>query len=62
MLLETRLAEGLPDDVLDAAARSQAATLVQEGLLEPGAWSRGRAVLTMRGRLLADHVVRRLVS
>ena len=62
VLLEIRLAEGLPGDVLDAAARSQADAMVQEGLLEAGAWSRGRAVLTMRGRLLADHVVRRLVS
>ncbi|MEU3192507.1 coproporphyrinogen III oxidase, partial [Streptomyces sp. NPDC006992] len=40
-----------------AAARARA-----DGLLEPGPYEAGRAVLTLRGRLLADAVVRELVD
>jgi oxygen-independent coproporphyrinogen-3 oxidase len=56
VLLEIRLREGLPLDVLDDPARADA--LVAEGLLEPVV--DGRAVLTLKGRLLADAVVRAL--
>ena len=41
---------------------SDAVTLVHEGLLDPRAFRDGRAVLTRRGRLLADHVVRTLTG
>jgi putative oxygen-independent coproporphyrinogen III oxidase len=61
VLLEVRLSDGLPLDVLDAMARGVAATLVTEGLVHPVGLERGRVVLTLRGRLLADHVVRRLL-
>ena len=59
-MLELRLADGLPLDVLDAAGRAAAARAARDGLLLPGA--DGRTTLTPRGRLLADAVVRDLVS
>jgi putative oxygen-independent coproporphyrinogen III oxidase len=44
------------------AAERRLAVLVEDGLLEPGPARAGRAVLTRRGRLLADAVVRTLTS
>ncbi|MDO5065819.1 MAG: radical SAM family heme chaperone HemW [Propionibacteriaceae bacterium] len=59
IMLELRLAEGLPWEVLDAAEQERAAEVVAEGLAE----RRGdRLVLTLRGRLLADGVVLRLLG
>ncbi len=60
VLLELRLAEGLPVDVLDAAAQAEAKVAAADGLLDVEALDRGRCVLTDRGRLLADAVVHRL--
>ncbi|MBA9006909.1 radical SAM family heme chaperone HemW [Thermomonospora cellulosilytica] len=57
IMLELRLAEGCPLELLDDAAVRRA---IADGLLEPAAYERGRAVLTLRGRLLADAVVRDL--
>jgi putative oxygen-independent coproporphyrinogen III oxidase len=62
VLLEVRLRDGLPLDVLRPAGRAAATRHVDAGLLEPGAHDGGRAVLTLRGRLLADAVVRDLVD
>ena len=62
VMLEVRLRDGLPLSVLRPAGRVAAARQVQDGLLEPGSWAAGRAVLTLRGRLLADAVVRDLVD
>jgi oxygen-independent coproporphyrinogen-3 oxidase len=62
VLLETRLREGLATDVLDAAGRAALPGLVDAGLVEPAALARGRLVLTTRGRLLADAVVRDLLA
>ncbi|MBV9846062.1 MAG: coproporphyrinogen III oxidase [Kutzneria sp.] len=61
VLLEIRLAEGLPVDVLDEAGRVEAANAVADGLLVDQALAGGRCVLTDRGRLLADALVRRLL-
>jgi putative oxygen-independent coproporphyrinogen III oxidase len=61
VMLRVRLADGLPLDTLDAAGRSGAARALGDGLLEPGAYRAGRVVLTLRGRLLADAVVRDLL-
>ncbi len=58
VLLELRLAEGLPVGVLDDAGREEAKQAIADGLLEP---LDDRCVLTDRGRLLADAVVRRLL-
>ncbi|XVV05437.1 radical SAM family heme chaperone HemW [Actinosynnema sp. CA-248983] len=60
VLLELRLASGLPVDVLDSEGRAEAKTAVRDGLLVEPAFADGRCVLTDRGRLLADAVVRRL--
>ncbi|MEG3616647.1 radical SAM family heme chaperone HemW [Isoptericola haloaureus] len=62
VMLGVRLAEGLDLDVLDADGRRAVAGLVASGLLDGAAAVRGRAVLTRRGRLLADAVVRELTA
>ncbi|SFP99691.1 oxygen-independent coproporphyrinogen-3 oxidase [Amycolatopsis arida] len=63
VMLELRLAEGLPLDALDVAGRRAARAAATEGLLEGSTMdAEARAVLTDRGRLLADGVVRRLLG
>jgi putative oxygen-independent coproporphyrinogen III oxidase len=62
VLLETRLREGLPVEVLRPAGRAAAVRAADDGLLQPAALGDGCAVLTLRGRLLADAVVRDLVD
>jgi putative oxygen-independent coproporphyrinogen III oxidase len=63
VLLGVRLREGLPVERLDEDGRAAVAGLVADGLLDGAAAVRDRrAVLTLRGRLLADTVVRRLVG
>ena len=57
VLLESRLRSGLDPAILEPSVRPAVAELVDEGLVEPG----DRLVLTLKGRLLADNVVRRLV-
>ena len=59
VLLGMRLAEGLPLTMLPGAATAR---LLADGLLDPGAYGDGRAALTLRGRLLADAVVRQLAD
>jgi oxygen-independent coproporphyrinogen-3 oxidase len=61
VLLETRLRAGLPVDVLDDTGRAAVPEQVERGLVEPAALATGRVVLTLRGRLLADAVVRDLL-
>ncbi|NQX13651.1 coproporphyrinogen III oxidase [Microbacteriaceae bacterium VKM Ac-2855] len=60
VLLRTRLSDGLPIDVVDASARPAVAGLIADGLIDGRAALAGRILLTLRGRLLADAVVRRL--
>ncbi|MFT4029451.1 MAG: radical SAM family heme chaperone HemW [Protaetiibacter sp.] len=62
VLLRSRLADGLPTEVLDASGREAVAGLIADGLVEGRAAIAGRLVLTRHGRLLADAVVRRLLS
>jgi oxygen-independent coproporphyrinogen-3 oxidase len=62
VMLGLRLREGLPLDRLTAGGRGRAADAVARGLLQPGAHAAGRAVLTDRGRLLADALVRDLTD
>ena len=62
VLLEVRLRDGLPVDVLGADGREALARQVTDGLVEADALARGRVVLTLRGRLLADAVVRDLLG
>jgi putative oxygen-independent coproporphyrinogen III oxidase len=62
VLLGVRLADGLPLDVLGEAGRRAVAPLIADALLDGGAALRGRAVLSRRGRMLADTVVHRLLA
>jgi oxygen-independent coproporphyrinogen-3 oxidase len=59
VLLKTRLRQGLPLDRLGTAERERAETSVADGLLVSDG---DRLVLTPRGRLLADAVVRTLLG
>lgn len=62
ILLELRLRDGCELGLLRPAGLAAAAGALSDGLLEPGPYEEGRAVLTQRGRLLADAVVRDLVD
>jgi oxygen-independent coproporphyrinogen-3 oxidase len=62
VMLRLRLASGLPLSLLDEAGRVAAARAAADGLVDPAALSSGRAVLTRRGRLLADAVVQALLA
>ncbi|MBP0461203.1 radical SAM family heme chaperone HemW [Streptomyces montanisoli] len=62
VMLELRLREGVPLTLLHEAGLTAARRAVRDGLLEPAAHENGRAVLTLRGRLLADAVIRDLVD
>jgi oxygen-independent coproporphyrinogen-3 oxidase len=62
VLLGIRLREGHPLDDLRAAGLAAAERAVADGLLDPAAHTAGRATLTLRGRLLADAVVRDLLD
>jgi len=59
ILLEVRLRDGLPLAALSEPARRRVPGLVERGVVEPAT---DAVVLTMRGRLLADAVVRELVD
>lgn len=61
-MLGVRLHEGLDLAVLSPAGRRAVAGLVANGLLDGRAAIAGRAVLTLRGRLLADTVVREITD
>ena len=62
VMLRIRLAEGLPLRLLGPAGVLAARSAVDDGLLDSSHFSGGRAVLTRRGRLLADAVVRMLLA
>jgi len=63
VLLRIRLVGGLPIDDLRPEGRSAVAGLIADGLVDgPSALRPRRVVLTLRGRLLADTVVRRLLG
>ncbi|QLE72018.1 coproporphyrinogen III oxidase [Streptomyces rectiverticillatus] len=62
ILLELRLVDGCPLSLLRPAGAAAAERALADGLLQSGPYEAGRAVLTLRGRLLADAVVRDLVD
>ncbi|MGW7444492.1 radical SAM family heme chaperone HemW [Kitasatospora sp. NPDC054768] len=62
ILLELRLVDGIPLDLLTDTGRKAADRHLADGLLAAGPYRQGRAALTLRGRLLADAVVRDLVD
>lgn len=61
VMLEVRLHSGLEIASLGAAGRHEVAGLIAEELVDPAAAFAGRLVLTLKGRLLADAVVRRVL-
>jgi oxygen-independent coproporphyrinogen-3 oxidase len=58
VMLRVRLRDGIPLDLVDGAGAKQA---LADGLLDPAAYAAGQLVLTLRGRLLADVVIRDVV-
>lgn len=62
VMLELRLAEGLPAEVLRPAGLTAARRATEAGLLDPVALAQGRCVLTLAGRLVADALTRDLVD
>ncbi|ROR67220.1 radical SAM family heme chaperone HemW [Agrococcus jenensis] len=61
VLLESRIVDGLPISMLEPEGRREVAGLIADELIDGGAALAGRVVPTLRGRLLADAVVRRLL-
>jgi coproporphyrinogen III oxidase-like Fe-S oxidoreductase len=62
VLLLTRIRSGLRIDELEPAGRVAVAGLIADELVNATAALRGSVELTLRGRLLADAVVRRLLA
>ena len=62
IMLRIRLREGMPIAELTASGRVAVAELIADELVDAKAAIGGRLVLTLRGRLLADAVVRTLVG
>jgi putative oxygen-independent coproporphyrinogen III oxidase len=62
IMLELRLREGAPLELLHEDGLRAAGRAVRDGLLEAAPYEAGSAVLTLRGRLLADAVIRDLVD
>ncbi|MGO4805299.1 radical SAM family heme chaperone HemW [Arthrobacter sp. 2MCAF15] len=64
VMLEARLNSGLDVPSLGGlgdTGRHAVAGLIADGLVEPAAAFKGRLILTLKGRLLADAVVRRIL-
>jgi putative oxygen-independent coproporphyrinogen III oxidase len=62
VLLTTRIRDGLPMTELTPSGRTAVAGLIADELVEAPAALHGTIRLTLRGRLLADAVVRRLLD
>lgn len=62
VLLRSRIVDGLAVVELPPEGRRGVASLIADGLVDGPAAVRGRVVLTLRGRLLADAVVRALTA
>jgi putative oxygen-independent coproporphyrinogen III oxidase len=62
VLLRSRIREGIPTSELTAPGRTAVAGLIADELVDARAALAGRIELTLRGRLLADAVVRRLLE
>jgi len=60
IMLRVRLAEGLPLSLLTDTAAADTERMLADALIDPSAHAAGRLVLTRKGRLLADAVIRDL--
>lgn len=65
ILLEIRISDGLDIATikqLTTHSAKQISQFIADGLIEPAAAFNGKLVLTLRGRLLADSLVRQLID
>ncbi|MBV9920613.1 MAG: coproporphyrinogen III oxidase, partial [Pseudonocardia sp.] len=62
VMLGVRLREGLQVEAVPRTGLVKVPQLITWGLIERSAYGAGRLVLTQRGRLMADAVVRDLLS
>jgi putative oxygen-independent coproporphyrinogen III oxidase len=62
VLLRSRIVDGLPVSELTGTGRHAIAALIADGLIEGPAALRGTVTLSLKGRLLADAVVRALTA
>jgi putative oxygen-independent coproporphyrinogen III oxidase len=62
VMLRTRVVSGCPVGLLHAGGRDAARRAAADGLADPAAYRAGQVVLTRRGRLLADAVIRGLTD
>jgi len=62
VLLRPRVRDGLPVERLDETGRRAVAGLIADGLIDGRAALAGSVTLTLKGRLLADRVVHRLLD
>jgi oxygen-independent coproporphyrinogen-3 oxidase len=65
ILLEIRIYEGLSVDLAKTVSKHAVeliAGFIADGLIEPGAAISGQIRLTLKGRLLADALVRQLLD
>ncbi|HWC34503.1 MAG TPA: radical SAM family heme chaperone HemW [Mycobacteriales bacterium] len=62
VMLAIRLRDGLRLEDLGEQSLATASQLAADGLLQPAALEAGEAILTFRGRLLADAVVRAMIA
>ena len=65
ILLEIRIADGLPISVikqLNPEAAKYIGAFIADGLIDAKAALQGEVLLTLRGRLLADSLVRDLIG
>jgi putative oxygen-independent coproporphyrinogen III oxidase len=62
VMLRLRLRDGYPLGDLRDGGPAAAQLALRDGLLDDAAYADGRAVLTLRGRLLADAVIRDLLT
>ena len=62
VLLGSRIREGIAVRELTASGRTAVAGLIADELVDPRAALQGTITLTLKGRLLADLVVRRLLA
>jgi putative oxygen-independent coproporphyrinogen III oxidase len=62
VMLSVRLREGFPLRRLSSHGREVARTALTDGFVESTAYEKGRLVLSRRGRLVADAIIRSLVD
>lgn len=62
LMLRIRMREGIERAEFDSSQRGLLDSFFQRGLFDEKQWQDGRIILSLKGRLLADQVVRELVS